>query len=46
MSHQFSRSPTPLHRIYYDATMEFGSEGPSDPEKTTRILPLMLAEDY
>ena len=30
----------------YDANMEFGSENPADPSKTTRVLTLMLAEDY
>ena len=33
----------PLHRIYYDERGEFGSEDPADPQKTTRILTIMLA---
>ena len=31
---------------YYDERCEFGSEDPSDPTKTTRVLTLMLASDY
>ena len=31
---------------YYNKEMDGGSENPADPDKTTRVGTLMLAEDY
>ena len=31
---------------YYDKTMDYGSEDPADPEKTTRVLTVMKPSEY
>jgi hypothetical protein len=36
----------PAHRIYFDADLQYGSDDPADPAVTTRVLTILLPEDY
>ena len=42
--HEFGA--VPLHRIYYDRKLEAHSEDAADPEKTCRVMTIMLAEEH
>jgi Protein of unknown function (DUF3768) len=49
--HDFGAFEVAGHRFffkldYYDPSLEFGSDDPADPAKTTRVLTLMLAAEY
>lgn len=49
--HDFGTIEYKGHRVfwkidYYDSTLTFGSENPTDPNQTSRVLTVMLAEEY
>ena len=49
--HDFGSFEVGGHRFffkhdYFDTSLQYGSDDPSDPEQTTRVLTLMLASDY
>ena len=49
--HDFGNFELAGHRFffkldYYDRKLEFGSDDPADPTKTTRVLTIMLADEY
>ncbi|MBJ7499683.1 MAG: DUF3768 domain-containing protein [Sphingopyxis sp.] len=33
---------TDLHRIYYDPSLQYGSEDPTDASRTVRVITIML----
>ncbi|HEV7514514.1 MAG TPA: DUF3768 domain-containing protein [Candidatus Acidoferrum sp.] len=45
-SHKFFWKLSYYDRATFDQPENFGSEDPSDPAKTTRVLTIMLAEEY
>lgn len=49
--HDFGAVTVMGHKVfwkidYYDRNMQFGSPDPADPEVTTRLLTIMLAQEY
>jgi hypothetical protein len=49
--HDFGSFEIEGHKLFfkidcYDKDMRYGSEDPSDPSRTARVLTLMLAEEY
>jgi hypothetical protein len=41
-----SSCPAASFGIYYDRAMEHGSEDRSGPDQTTRVMTVMLADEY
>lgn len=49
--HDFGRFEIEGHIVYwkidyYDENVQYGSEDPADPERTTRVMTIMLAHEY